>query len=265
MLKKQQIEKYYTLISKSSVYDVAIETPLLSMQAISEAFHNNVLIKREDLQAIFSFKLRGAYHKLSTLSKSDLKKGVIASSAGNHAQGVAYSAKKLGVKATIVMPKTTPPIKVRSVLSYGAKVILFGDMYDEAYVHATELAQKKGYVFIPPYDDEMVIAGQGTIGLELLKQAPKADIIFVPVGGGGLLAGILAAIKHVKPKIKVIGVEPDNAASLHVALKAGKRVALKQVGIFADGVAVKQIGKEPFNVIKGLVDDVYKETIYYGV
>ncbi|RAP38910.1 threonine ammonia-lyase, biosynthetic [Candidatus Marinamargulisbacteria bacterium SCGC AAA071-K20] len=255
-MQNKQLEDYYKKINESSVYDVAIETPLLPMQNLSLVCNNEVLIKREDLQPIFSFKLRGAYNKISQLTKDELKSGIIASSAGNHAQGVAYSAKKLGIKATIVMPNTTPPIKVKSVISYGAKTVLFGDMYDDAYMHAQELAKKEGLTFIHPYDDEAVIAGQGTVGLELLKQAPDMDIIFVPVGGGGLLAGILAAIKYKNPKIKVVGVEPENAACLFAALNAKERVILKQVGIFADGVAVKQIGELPFKVIKEFIDDV---------
>lgn len=250
------LDAYLKRIQSSSVYDVAIKTPLQELHNLSKIFHNRIYIKREDLQPVFSFKLRGAYNKISALSDAEKQRGIIASSAGNHAQGVAYSAKKLGIKATIVMPKTTPPIKVKSVRDYGAKAVLVGDAYDDAYAHAQKLIQRHGYVFIHPYDDPLVIAGQGTVALEILDQLDNCSAIFVPVGGGGLMAGVIAAVKSLKPEIKIIGVEPNNSTCLYSALKAGTRVVLDQVGIFADGVAVKQIGEEPFRIVQNLVDDM---------
>lgn len=239
------------------VYDIARETPLDYAPLLSRRLGNEVYLKREDLQPVFSFKLRGAYNKMAQLDQEARAKGVIAASAGNHAQGVALSAAKLGIKALIVMPKTTPEIKVRSVKSRGARTVLFGDSYDDAYVHALELAEEKNLIFIHPYDDPDVIAGQGTIADEILRQI-RTDIhaIFVPVGGGGLIAGIAAYVKFVCPKIRIIGVEPEDADCLNRALKAKRRVVIKKVGIFADGVAVKQIGKEPFRVAKLYVDEV---------
>ena len=224
---------------------------------MSRRLDNAVLLKREDLQAVFSFKLRGAYNKMQHLSEEQLSKGVIAASAGNHAQGVALAALKMGVKATIVMPVTTPQIKVDAVRSRGAKVVLHGDAFDQAALHAEKLVADKGLVYIHPYDDPDVIAGQGTIGMEILRQHNgPLDAIFVPVGGGGLLAGIAAYVKYVRPDIKIIGVEPDDAACLKAAMDNGRRVTLPNVGIFADGVAVAQIGKETFRVVRDLVDDV---------
>ena len=250
---KQYIER----ILKARVYDVAQETPLEPARGLSERLGNQVLIKREDLQPVHSFKLRGAYNKMASLSEAELKQGVIAASAGNHAQGVALSAREMGVKATIVMPKTTPEIKVQSVRKYGAKAVLFGDAYDDAYQHAAALAEQSGMTLVHPYDDPQVIAGQGTIAMEILRQhSGKIDAIFVPVGGGGLIAGMAAYIKYLYPETRVVGVEPDDAATLHAALERGRRVTLKQVGIFADGVAVKQIGKETFRLCKQLVDEV---------
>lgn len=248
---------YVDKILKSHVYDVAKCTPLTIAKGLSKRFGNVIYMKREDFQTVFSFKCRGAHNKISSLSVKDKKKGVIAASAGNHAQGVALSAQYLGIKAVIVMPNTTPEIKVDAVKQLGAKAILVGDSYDDAYEYAVRMGKEKGYSFIHPYDDPDVIAGQGTIGMEILNQLQDPiHSIFVAVGGGGLLAGIVAYVKHVRPDIKVIGVEPDNSACLFEALKAGRRVTLSQVGIFADGVAVKQIGKEPFRVVKSLVDDV---------
>ncbi len=212
---------------------------------------------RIELQDVFSFKLRGAYNKIAFLSEHAKQKGVIAASAGNHAQGVALSAKKLAIKALIVMPKTTPEIKVKSVRALGAKVVLFGEAFDDAYTHAKQIAKEQKMTFVHPYDDPDVIAGQGTIAMEILRQ--KTDdikAIFVPVGGGGLIAGIAVYAKFVRPDIKIIGVEPDDSDCLNQALRANKRVTLKQVGLFADGVAVKQIGKEPFRLLRGLVDEV---------
>jgi len=219
--------------------------------------NNQVFLKREDLQPVFSFKLRGAYNRMRTLSAEERAQGVIAASAGNHAQGVALSARRLGIKALIVMPKTTPPIKVESVRSLGAKAVLRGDSYDEAYAHSLQLAEEKGMTFIHPFDDPEVIAGQGTIGMEILRQHPgPPQAIFIPVGGGGLIAGIGSYVKYLFPQVRVIGVEPEDAATLYRALEAGRRVNLKQVGIFADGVAVRQIGKETFRLAKQVVDEV---------
>lgn len=250
-------DRYIEKILKARVYDVAMETPLEKAAALSERLGNQVYLKREDLQPVYSFKLRGAYNKMVQLSEQERACGVIAASAGNHAQGVALSAKKLGIHAKIVMPTTTPGIKVASVQSRGADTVLYGDTYDEAYQHAVELAQAEGRIFVHPYDDPDVIAGQGTVAMEILHQhAGELDVIFVPVGGGGLIAGISAYVKHLKPEVKVIGVEPEDAPCMHHALKQGERVILDQVGIFADGVAVRQAGKEPFRVAKQCVDDV---------
>ena len=251
------LEKYVKNILTAPVYDVAIETPLQPALSLSEELNNTVLLKREDLQPVFSFKIRGAYNKMARLSAEDKAKGVITASAGNHAQGVAFSAKKSGIKAVIVMPKTTPEIKVLAVKSHGAKVILHGDAFPDALAHALKLVEEKGFTFVHPYDDPDTIAGQGTIAMEILRQrhAP-IDAIFIPVGGGGLIAGVAAYVKYLRPEIKIIGVEPNDSNCLQAALKAGKRVALNQVGLFADGVAVTQIGKEPFTICKKYVDDV---------
>jgi len=251
------IQKYIERILRARVYDVAIETPLDFAPALSARLDSQVFLKREDLQPVFSFKLRGAYNKIIQLTDAEKACGVIAASAGNHAQGVALSAKKLGIKALIVMPKTTPEIKVQSVRARGAKTVLFGDSYDDACEHARQLADEKGLVFVHPYDDPDVIAGQGTIGMEILRQHNgPIDAVFVPVGGGGLIAGIAAYIKFVRPQTKIIGVEPDDADCLNRALKAGRRTIIKQVGLFADGVAVKQVGKESFSLARHYVDDV---------
>ncbi len=248
---------YVKKILKARVYDLAIETPLDPAPRLSKRLENNIYLKREDLQPVFSFKIRGAYNRIAHLTEKEKAAGVIAASAGNHAQGVAMSAGRLGIQALIVMPKTTPPIKVEAVKCRGAKVLLKGDSYDEAYVHANQLAKEKGATFIHPFDDDLVIAGQGTIAMEILRQFNQnLDYIFVPVGGGGLIAGISAYIKYVSPETKVIGVEPEDAPTLYKALEAGRRVRLKEVGIFADGVAVAQIGKETFRIAKECVDDV---------
>jgi len=251
------MQKYIEKILRAKVYDVAEETPLDFAPTLSERVNNRVYLKREDLQPVFSFKLRGAYNKIASLTAEQTAAGVIAASAGNHAQGVALAAKKLGIKALIVMPKTTPEIKVKSVKARGAKIVLHGDSYDEAYSHAMELVAEKGMTFIHPYDDPEVIAGQGTVAMEILRQH-NGDIhaIFVPVGGGGLVAGIAAYVKFVRPEIKIIAVEPDDADCLNQALKADQRVILEQVGLFADGVAVKQIGAEPFRIARQYVDQV---------
>ena len=249
--------KYVEKILRARVYDVATESPLELAARLSSRLNNRILLKREDTQAIFSFKLRGAYNKIFGLGETAKSKGVVAASAGNHAQGVALACKRLQVSATIVMPTTTPAIKVDTVRSLGAKAILLGDSYDEANAHALQLAEAQGLSFIHPFDDPEVIAGQGTIGMEILRQhADPISAVFVPVGGGGLIAGVAAYIKHVRPDIKVIGVEPEDAPTLHSALQAGRRVRLKKVGLFADGVAVRQIGKETFRVARHLVDEV---------
>lgn len=244
-------------ILQASVYDVAEETPLEPAAALSRKLENRILLKREDLQPVFSFKLRGAYNKIRLLSDEEKKRGVIAASAGNHAQGVALAAGRLGLQAMIVMPETTPVIKVKAVRQLGGEVLLFGDSYDEACDKALQLAEQKGMTFVHPYDDIDVIAGQGTIGMEILRQhTGPLDAIFVPVGGGGLIAGLAAYAKFVRPEVKVIGVEPEEANSLFRALKAGRRVRMKQVGLFADGVAVKQVGKETFHLARKFVDEV---------
>jgi threonine dehydratase len=250
--------KFLEKVLTARVYDVASETPLDPMPELSLRLKNEVLLKREDLQVVFSFKLRGAFNKAYQMKRQnpDLK-GVIAASAGNHAQGVALAATKLNMQAVIVMPATTPIIKVNAVKSHGAKIVLFGENFDEAYKHSLELAEKEKLSFVHPYDDIDVMAGQATIAHEIIRQNPdNIDVIFVPVGGGGLLAGIVGFIKAVKPSIKVIGVEPEDAACLYAAMKAKRRVRLKEVGIFADGVAVRQIGQNTFKMIRNLVDDV---------
>ncbi len=250
-------QKYLKKIQNARVYDVARETPLEFAPVLSTRTQNRVWLKREDLQPVFSFKLRGAYNKMAQLAPAALKRGVICSSAGNHAQGVALAARKLGTRAVIVMPRTTPLIKVDAVRHLGGKVILHGDNYDAAYTHACELATEKKLTFVHPYDDPDVIAGQGTIGMEILKQhADGIDAIFVPVGGGGLISGIAAYVKHFRPKIKIIGVEPEDADAMERSLKAGKRVLLDHVGIFADGVAVRRVGEETFRLCRELVDEI---------
>ena len=254
-------QSYIKRILDARVYDVARETPIDHARLLSRRLNNRVLLKREDLQPVFSFKLRGAYNKMVHLPEDQRARGVITASAGNHAQGLALAAHKLGVKAIIVMPRTTPAIKVDAVRSHGARVVLHGDTFDEASAHAEKLVDEKGLVYVHPYDDPDVIAGQGTIGMEIVRQHPDPiEAVFVPVGGGGLLAGVAAYIKYVRPEIKLIGVEPEDAACLAAALKRGRRVRLSEVGIFADGVAVSQIGKEPFRVIKDTVDEVITAT-----
>lgn len=237
-------------ILQATVYDVAIQTPLEKAPKLTRRFDNDIRFKREDLQPVFSFKLRGAYNRISQLSDEQKAQGVICASAGNHAQGVAFSAKSLGLKNIIVMPTTTPDIKVNAVKALGGHVDLFGDSFDEANRYAIEKAEKEGLTFIPPYDDELVIAGQGTIGLELTQQWRDMDYVFVATGGGGMLAGISAFLGEVDPHVKVIAVEPAEAASLKAALEHNERVRLPQVGLFADGVAVAQIGKLPFEVVR---------------
>jgi threonine dehydratase len=248
---------YLRRIRNARVYDVANETPLELAGNLSARLGNRVLLKREDLQPVFSFKLRGAYNKLTTLPPDALEAGIICSSAGNHAQGVALAAKTKGIKAVVVMPLTTPSIKVEAVRSLGGEVVLHGDTYDDAYAHARELEKERELIFIHPFDDPDVIAGQGTIGMEILGQADeKINAIFVPIGGGGLIAGIAAYVKAVDPEIRIIGVEPDDSAAMRDSLAAGKPIILDHVGIFADGVAVRRVGDETFRLCRELVDEI---------
>lgn len=250
------MKRYLQKILTASVYDVARQTPLDEAVNLSRRLGNRVLMKREDLQPVFSFKIRGAYNKIAQLPAEQRERGVICSSAGNHAQGVALSAQRLGIKATIVMPRTTPGIKVDAVRNFGGRVVLHGDSYDEAKAHAEKLVAERGLTYIPPYDDPDVIAGQGTVGMEILSQHPRPiHAIFVPVGGGGLIAGIAAYVKQLRPDIRIISVEPEDAPTLERAMAAGRRVSLDEVGLFADGVAVRQIGKEPFRIARELVDE----------
>ena len=254
--------KFLEKVLTARVYDIARETPLDHMDRISQRFHNKVWLKREDLQPVFSFKCRGAFNKIFQELQRDPKlKGVITASAGNHAQGVALSARKLGLKSTIVMPVTTPDIKVSAVKSFGGKAVLHGENFDAARDHALNLAKKEKLAFIHPYDDFDVMAGQGTIAHEIIRQHPdQIDMVFVPVGGGGLASGIAGFLKAVNPKIKIIAVEPADAASFYEARRKGRRVVLKEVGIFADGVAVKQVGKHTFGMLRELVDDAITVT-----
>ena len=250
-------QTYIERILRARVYDVATESPLTHAKLLSKRLGNEVWLKREDLQPVFSFKLRGAYNKLRHLSPEVRARGVIAASAGNHAQGVSMGAARLGCDATIVMPRTTPAIKVDAVRGWGAKAVLHGDSFDEAAAHAEALVEERGLTFIHPFDDPDVIAGQGTIAMEILRQHPEPPAaIFVPVGGGGLIAGVAAYVKYVHPQVRVIGVEPEDAPTLHAALAADRRVTLGEVGLFADGVAVKQIGKETFRIAREMVDEV---------
>ncbi|WP_299594974.1 threonine ammonia-lyase, biosynthetic [uncultured Microbulbifer sp.] len=255
-------KSYIKRILDARIYDVAIETPLEPMRQLSHRLGNRVLLKREDLQPVFSFKIRGAYNKLLQLAPEQRAKGVIAASAGNHAQGLALGAQQLGVRATIVMPSTTPAIKVNAVRMRGAEVVLHGDTFDEAAALAKQLVEERGLVFIHPYDDPDVIAGQGTVAMELLRQHPgNLDAVFIPVGGGGLAAGMAAYIKYVRPEIKVYAVEPEDAACLKLAMGEGNREGrLPQVGLFADGVAVAQIGEETYRVLRETIDGVITVT-----
>jgi threonine dehydratase len=248
---------YLQRIQNASVYDVAVESPLDFARNLSARLNNRIWLKREDLQPVFSFKLRGAYNKIASLPASDLANGVICSSAGNHAQGVALAARQRGVRSVIVMPVTTPSIKVDAVRSLGGEVILFGDTYDDAYAHARELEKQHDLVFIHAFDDPQVIAGQGTIGAEILNQASEnIDAIFVPIGGGGLIAGIAAYVKAVRADIRIIGVEPEDSAAMRDSIAAGKPVVLDHVGIFADGVAVRRVGDETFRLCQQYVDEI---------
>jgi threonine dehydratase len=250
---------YLERILSARVYDVAIETPLEVAPALSARIGNRLLLKREDLQQVFSFKLRGAYNKMARLPREVLKRGVIAASAGNHAQGVALAAQRLGCRAVIVMPVTTPSIKIAAVQGRGATVVLRGDSYDDAYAHARALGRRRRLTFVHPYDDPDVIAGQGTIGMEIAQQHPgPIHAVFVAIGGGGLISGIAAYLKRLRPDTKVIGVEPEDADAMYRSLKAGRRVKLDHVGLFADGVAVKQVGNETFRLCRELVDGVIR-------
>jgi len=248
---------YLEAIEHARVYDIVRETPLELAPGLSARLHNEVLFKREDLQPVFSFKLRGAYNKIAQMSEEECAKGVICASAGNHAQGVAMSAKRRGCAATIVMPGTTPDIKVSAVESLGAKVLLAGDSYSDACEHAYRLRDESGMYFVHPYDDPLVIAGQGTIAEEMLRQSPKdMDAVFVPIGGGGLISGMAVYLKRYSPGTRVIGVEPVDSAAMYQSIQANKRVRLDQVGIFADGVAVKQVGRRTFDLTRRFVDEI---------
>ncbi|MCK9237537.1 MAG: threonine ammonia-lyase, biosynthetic [Thiopseudomonas sp.] len=251
------LEHYVRKILNARVYDVAIETPLQQAHQLSERLGNQILLKREDLQPVFSFKIRGAYNKIAQLTAAEMACGVVTASAGNHAQGVALAAKFLGIKATIVMPKTTPDIKVNAVRARGARVVLHGEAFPDALEYSLKLVEERGLVYIHPYDDPDVIAGQGTVAMEILRQHQgPLHAIFVPCGGGGLIAGVAAYIKYLRPEIKVIGVEPKDSNCLQQALAADERVQLAQVGLFADGVAVSQIGEHTFEICRNYVDEV---------
>ncbi len=257
-------EEYQKLIHEASqrVYDVALRTSLDPARQLSQRHENHIWLKREDQQPVFSYKLRGAYNLIASLPDKTRARGVIAASAGNHAQGVALAAQRLRIQSIIVMPKTTPEIKINAVRHLDAEVILYGNTYDEAKDHAVTLAGKKQMTFIPPFDHPVVIAGQATVGVEILEQHPgKVDYIFVPVGGGGLIAGIAAHVKAVRPDIKIIGVEADEAPSMQRALQAGQCVVLDHIGIFADGAAVRQAGEEPFRITRELIDEILLVTI----
>lgn len=251
------VDDYVKRILTSRVYEAAIETPLDSLPRLSKRLDRTILLKREDMQPVFSFKIRGAYNKMARLTQEQAARGVVCASAGNHAQGVALAGKTLGIAATIVMPRTTPAIKVRAVESHGARVHLVGNAFDEALAFAKTLEADLGLVFIHPFDDPDIIAGQGTVGMEILRQHPTAiEAVFVPIGGGGLAAGIATFIKYLRPEVKVIGVEPVDAAGMAAALEAGHRVKLDRVGLFADGVAVREAGEETFRLCSTLLDGV---------
>eukprot|EP00746_Dinoflagellata_sp_MGD_P081303 gnl/MRDRNA2_/MRDRNA2_32353_c0_seq1.p1 gnl/MRDRNA2_/MRDRNA2_32353_c0~~gnl/MRDRNA2_/MRDRNA2_32353_c0_seq1.p1 ORF type:complete len:594 (-),score=113.33 gnl/MRDRNA2_/MRDRNA2_32353_c0_seq1:77-1696(-) len=249
---------YLEQILQAKVYDVAVETPLTHLTGVSLKTGNTVLAKREDMQPVFSFKIRGAYNLISSLPDDVKKRGIITASAGNHAQGTAYSSMKLGIKAVVCMPKVTPSIKVNNVKRFGGDVVLVGDNFDETLKYALQRSEEEGLTFIPPFDHPLVIAGQGTVGLEILRQFTKGPIhaIFCPVGGGGLISGIAAYVKRINPNIKIIGVEPYGACALYKSFKAGQRIRLDQVDTFADGVATKAVGEECWRIMRQLVDEV---------
>ena len=249
-------DPYLRRVLNARVYDVAVESPLEPARALSRRLHNKVLLKREDQQPVFSFKLRGAYNKMAQLTPAQLKRGVICASAGNHAQGVALSAHKLGCRAVIVMPVTTPQVKVDAVKTLGGEVVLHGDSYSDAYTHALTLEKKNGMTFVHPFDDPDVIAGQGTIAMEILRQHQgPLDAVFVAIGGGGLISGVASYIKAVRPEVKVIGVQMNDSDAMIRSVTAGKRVTLSDVGLFSDGTAVKLVGEETFRLSRALVDD----------
>jgi threonine dehydratase len=253
----KKTDDYLERIANASVYDVARETPLELAKNLSARLENRIWLKREDLQPVFSFKLRGAYNKIASLPDEVLRAGVLCSSAGNHAQGVALAAKRRGVRAVIVMPVTTPSIKVDAVRALGGEVVLHGDTYDDAYAHAITLQEQQGLTFIHPFDDPVVIAGQATIGVEIMQQqSGRVDAIFVPIGGGGLIAGIAVYVKSLYPGVRIVGVEPEDSAAMQASLAAGKPVRLDRVGIFADGVAVRQVGNETFRLCQEYVDEI---------
>ena len=252
---------YVKLIDSARVYDVARVTSLDRMRRLSDALGANVCLKREDTQEVHSFKIRGAYNKMCRLPKDDLAKGVLAASAGNHAQGVALSAKMLGTCATIVMPETTPRLKVDEVESYGARIVLKGETYSDAAEEAKRLVAEKGLTFIPPYDDPEVIAGQGTVAKEILGQCPSVDSIFVPIGGGGFAAGVAVYVKGVKPSVKVYGVEPDDSDCMARSIEAGHPVTVEHPGLFADGVCVKRPGDETFRICRACLDGVVRVSV----
>ena len=257
------MDHYIKKILTARVYDVSKETPLEAAPGLSAKTDNHVLLKREDMQPVFSFKCRGAYNRIFKLQQQHPDtKGVVCASAGNHAQGVAMSATRLGIKSVIVMPKTTPSIKVEAVRTLGGKAVLHGDNYDEAYAHALTLEKSSGYTFIHPFNDEDTIAGQGTVAVEMCRQhAGSIDAVFVPIGGGGLASGVSVLMKYLRPGVKVIGVEPEDAASMKASIAAGKPVVLDQVGIFADGVAVKSPGDETYKICSQTLDDIITITV----
>ena len=258
----RMLDQYLKMILRAPVYDVARETPLDLLPGMTRRLHNNVWLKREDMQPVFSYKLRGAYTMMAALSAEERAGGVITASAGNHAQGVALAAGRLGIRARIVMPKTTPEIKIAAVRRLGAETVLFGNTYDEAADHARELSAAQGLTYVPPYDHPLIIAGQGTVAMEIMRQHPQPPhAIFVPVGGGGLIAGVAAYVKALEPSVKIIGVEADEAACMARALEAGERVVLDRIGIFADGAAVRQVGVENFRIAREHVDEVLTVTI----
>lgn len=259
-LSKHMSTDYLKKILTARVYDVAFETPLEFAPSLSARMDNRIMFKREDMQSVFSFKIRGAYNKIAHLNAAQLKRGVICASAGNHAQGVALSAKRRGCKAVIVMPTTTPPVKIDAVRAHGGElveIVLHGDSYSDAYTHALELEKKRKLTFVHPFDDPDVIAGQGTVGMEILRQhAAPIHAIFVAIGGGGLIAGVSAYVKAIRPDIKIIGVQTTDSDGMARSLAAGKRVTLNDVGLFSDGTAVKLVGEETFRLAKMYVDEV---------
>ena len=251
------MDDYLQRILRARVYDVARETPLDAASNLSRRLSNTIRLKREDLQPVFSFKLRGAYNRMAQLSEEELSRGVIASSAGNHAQGVALSASHLHCRAVIVMPVTTPSVKVEAVKQLGGEVVLYGETYDEAYAEACRRSENEHLCFIHPFDDPDVIAGQGTVGMEILRQSPRPpDAIYIAIGGGGLISGIAAYVKALWPDVQIIGVEPHDAAAMTLSLEAGERIRLPQVGLFADGVAVREVGEHTFRLVQRYVDAI---------